>query len=143
MSDPGRIALVHKDSVRLVDVSEVARALSGEDDVASSLKRIAGLDEHVVQALAKRVTMTAASDTLSSDEYEALERALHTHLSDRFGDRVPVRGYIDGERVLIDGRTFALTGETCTSCRINPTAYANGGGEMCVDESDCGWWFCW
>jgi hypothetical protein len=111
-------------------------------------------DEELTHTIIRTMGEAIKADQLYDSEYEQATRAavsaLLAHLPCTSTNSYPLyqtiqlTGWLNGQIINVDRRRFMLTGATCPQCEINPQAYGDGGGGVqCVDQRDCGWWFCY
>lgn len=157
-------SLLPKDEVRPRELSQVVSKLSWKISFerhtrtgAESIREFFNeysleADKALVSAIIERVHDLVVADRLFDSEQAQAYRALFPTLKELLPTTptdgyptyltVNARGWIGGETVRVNGERFELTGDSCTRCGINPTAYGIGGGVRCVSTVECGWWYC-
>lgn len=99
----------------------------------------------------EQVNQLVRADQRYDSESLQARRALATVLNRTYGEKMFVTGWIPGEMVKVKPwiterspeRYFELTGRQCPECEVNPERYGDGfSGVACINEAECGWWYC-
>ena len=108
-------------------------------------------EELDLASILEQVEELVRADQCYDSESRQARRALAMVLQRTYGDQILVTGWIRGEVVKVKPwiterspeRYFELTGEKCPKCEVNPERYGDGfSGVACINEAECGWWYC-
>lgn len=74
-------------------------------------------------------------DTVYDTERNKASRAAQFILGSLLGDTARARGWFAGEEVFVGGVSYALTGNACPKCEINPEVFGSGWKRSCTGTS--------